>query len=465
MNLKRMLVIAVSLTISWSTIASADLFTTEEKEESLPMVETNAAGTQQAQTDVSPQNSPYQAPLLTTGPGFDLTLGSKKGYIHPFLSVGGYYTDNLFNTGENEESDWVSVISPGIWVALPSSQQQMVQVTTENSAPGGLEVSRFRDRTGRRFQSYALYRAEINELSDNSGRNHVNQRGEALFKYNLNRFSLELLDIYQIGHDDYNSGDSGPESLDKYHSNLLSTAVSLQLTSKLRFEGEYSNFMLDYNSDSNDDSNRDDNTYSLYAFYKLSPKLTTFLQYEYVDTEYDTDARTDFTENNFYGGLQWDVTAKTKGRIRLGYGERDYDDTSLDKSDEFLVELRTDYRITPKTSIYLRALRKDYATDVTGTNDVLTQRFYLGYTQRIREKLHARARLEYRVDDYDGEITVGSATAEREDDYLGFRFELGYSLQRWLNVSVGYAYRERDSNFNDRDYTSNSVFVYLTAAM
>lgn len=456
MNLKRMLAIIAVLLLSWSTVCSADFFAPEETESTVE----DAQNTQPQKLSSPPVPTPYPSPLYSTGAGIEQALSGRKGSFHPFLSIGGYYTDNLFNTRNDEESDWVSVVSPGFWVALPASHQQMMQVTTENSAPGGLEVSRFRDNVGRKFQAYALYRAEINELSDNSDQNHVNQRGEALLRYNRNRLSFELLDVYQVDHDDYNTGDAGPGRLDKFHSNLLNTSVTFRLSPKFSLQGEYSHFMLDYNDPGNGDDDRKDNVYSIYTFYRLSEKLTTFLQYEHVNTEYDVDIRSDYNEDNFYGGFKWDVTAKTKGRIKLGYGEKDYDDSSIDNTDEFLIELRTDYRITPKTSIYLRALRKDYAANVSGTSNILTHRFYLGYSQRIRAKLHARARLEYRLDDYDGGVAP-----QPEDDYYGFRFELGYTLQRWLNVSVGYAYRQRESNLSERDYTTNSVFIYLTAAL
>ncbi len=83
-------------------------------------------------------------------------FGGRTGYLHPFLSVGEYYTDNLFNVPDNEEDDWITVISPGLWASFPASNRQPLQVTTYNSAPGGLEVTRFPMEVRRRFQGYGL---------------------------------------------------------------------------------------------------------------------------------------------------------------------------------------------------------------------------------------------------------------------------------------------------------------------
>jgi len=46
-------------------------------------------------------------------------FGRKGGYLHPFLSIIEYYTDNVFNTNGRKESDFVTSLSPGIWLAVP----------------------------------------------------------------------------------------------------------------------------------------------------------------------------------------------------------------------------------------------------------------------------------------------------------------------------------------------------------
>ena len=62
-------------------------------------------------------------------------------------------------------------------------------------------------------------------------------------------------------------------------------------------------------------------------------------------------------------------------------------------------------------------------------------------------------------------ILVGIEANKREDDSYGFVAAVGYTVTRWLNASVGYEYEERDSNLDNNDYTSNRVFLRLTAAL
>ena len=86
--------------------------------------------------------SPIQSDRVRSGEIYS----KRAGYVHPFLSVGGFYTDNLFNNDTDEKSDWVAVMTPGVWVARPASRQKLVNVNTMNTAPGGLALSRFKTK-------------------------------------------------------------------------------------------------------------------------------------------------------------------------------------------------------------------------------------------------------------------------------------------------------------------------------
>jgi hypothetical protein len=391
---------------------------------------------------------------------------NRSGFLHPFLSLEGYHTDNLFNTDKNEESDYAYVVSPGIWAALPATRQRLIQIDTLSNAPGGLEVSRFRTESQRRFQGYGLYRADIINYKDNSEKDHTNQTAEALLNVNLRGgLSFELLDIFKISHDEFNSGDSAATALDKFHSNLVDGLVAYRISSKLTIRGGYSIYDLDYRADRNDYRDRTDNTYSGYIFYKLTPKLTPFVQYEHIAIDYDENLQSDSEEDNFFIGLEWSVSEKSRGRLKAGYGEKDFDDNAIGSHDDFIGEVQFDHSFTPKTSVYLRAVHRTYATDVQGTRDVLSDRVSFSYRQKLRPKLLAKILLSYVNDAYDGEITIGPKTAEREDETYRLNFEMGYSLQRWLNVSAGYECKRRDSNFSTEEYSANIVFLNITAAL
>jgi hypothetical protein len=390
----------------------------------------------------------------------------RSGYFHPFLSVGGYHTDNLFNTPSKEKSDWVAVITPGIWIARPASRQKMVDINTINTAPGGLALSRFETETERRLQTYALYRADIMEHDKYTDENRVDHQAEGMIKLSLRGgLSLELIDVFEINHDPYGTGGTPDRKLDKYTSNLFNATLAYKLSPKLRLRVDYGNYYLDYDADRNEYRNREDNSLDAYIFYTLTPKTSIFVQSEYIWIDYDKDLNSDSDENNYYIGLEMRASAKTRGRLKVGYGNKDYDESGLDDRDEWLAEGQFSYFFTPKTSIYVRGVRRVYETDTLGATDILTHRIRLGYRQRFTAKFRGEASVHYTDNEYDGKVTIDGLTKEREDEVYGFSTSVGFSPRPWLNLSLGYEYIDRDSNFDTEEYRTNTVFMRVTAAL
>ena len=398
--------------------------------------------------------SPIQSDRVRSGEIYS----KRAGYVHPFLSVGGFYTDNLFNDDTDEKSDWVAVMTPGVWVARPASRQKLVNINTMNTAPGGLALSRFETEPERRIQTYALYRADIREHDKYTDENRTDHRAEGMFRVALRGgLSLELDDVYEINQDPYGTGGTPDREMDKYTSNLFITTLSYKLSPKLSLRADYSNFYLNYDADRDQYRNREDNSVDTFIFYTLTPKTSIFFQAEYIWIDYDEDINSDSDEMNYFVGIRMKTSAKTRGTVKVGYGKKDYDESGLSNKEEWLGEGRFDYFFTPKTSIYLTGFRRVHETDSLGSKDVLTHRVLLGYRQRFTAKLRGEAAVYYRNDEYGGN--------DREDDYYGFTAALGFSPRSWLNFSLGYSYRDRESNLDTQDYTNNTVFMRFTAAL
>lgn len=392
-------------------------------------------------------------------------FGRRSGYIHPFVSVGGYYTSNIFRSDDDERSDTVLVVSPGVWLALPATRQQLVEVETMNTAPGGLELSRFSIETERRFQAYALYRGEFQKNKNYQEAEVDDHRAEALLAYRFRGgLSVELLDIYENDHDPFSTGDAEERELDTWKANLLNPIISYQVSPKTRLRLDYSWYVLDYDSARRDFRDREDHAFSGSVFYQFTPKTSAFLDYEYIIVDYDNSDE-DNDENLFYGGLQYHVTDKTLGRLKVGYGKKEFDESDQDNNDFFALEAQLTHRFSRKASMFFKAVHRADQSDVEDVEDVLTTRLRVGYTHLLTEKITGKVAVSYVRDDYDGEITVDGKTDERKDDKYRAEIAIGWSPQRWLNFSTGYVYNERDSNFNTRDYEDHTVFLHVTAAL
>jgi hypothetical protein len=387
------------------------------------------------------------------------------GYIHPTLSVGGDYTDNAFLTENDEKSDYIWVISPEIWLALPGTRTRPMTLAVSPRTPAGFTMSQPNPEHFRRYQTYLYYGADILRYSDFSVLDAENHKLEGLFQYNLrNGLSVALLNQYTVSYDDVGVG--AITQHDKYKSNLFSAILSYDVTARFQMRLDYANMGVDYDDSDLEERDRSDNAYSAYLFYKVQPKTSIFGQYRFIDIDYDINTLADNSQEQLYfGGVQWDMTAKSRGRLKAGYGVKDFEDPTIDEADTIIFEAELNHKFTPKTALNLTGFSRTDETRIQGTDYVLTQGLSAGYNQRFTEKLTGHLFLSYSWDDYQGEVTIEGDTKEREDGLIRLRPSLRFNFTGWLMAEVAYLYSRRDSNFDLFDFTENRLSLRIAASL
>ena len=390
-------------------------------------------------------------------------FGRKGGYIHPFLSITGYYTDNVFNSPVDKKSDFVTALTPGVWLAVPGINQKILSVSSSNTAPGGYRLSRSSENFFRRYQVYLLYAADIEYFSKYNSQNFTGHRIEGLFQYNLRGgLTFEFVDQYLISHDIIGTGIRTSDELDEFHTNLANPRLIYNTGKRWWFMVDYANFYVKYNEQRNAFRQRDDNAVSAYVFFRLQPKTSAFFQYQYIDINYRDDILSNSDEHNFYGGIAWDITAKSKGAIKAGYGTKDFADDTIENAKNFRLELQVNHRFTPKTSIMLNAWRRTDETNISTTDYILAHGIEFGYNQQFTGRLTGNARLSYIHDHYKGDLTYDWVTQERKDSYYIGTVSLFYRFREWVGAGIGYTWTKRDSNFPSFEYMSNMLWFNLS---
>ena len=388
-------------------------------------------------------------------------FGPETGYIHPFLSVTQAHTDNLYND-QAKASDFYNIVTPGFWLAVPASKEELATFNTSSLAPGGLALSNDKAKAVGRYQTYLAYNADIYRYHEKTDENVTDHKAAAFLQYNFRGgLSFDFVDQWKRGHDPRGTGDS--TTLDKFKTNLFGVNAAYELTKRFELQVEYSNFYVGYDN-GRDERDRTDNSYGGSLHYKYSPKTTFFVEYKNIDVDYDLATYSDSSEDQVLAGMKWDVTAKTSGKLKLGYGNKDFDQAGRSDADNLVVELSGRYALTPKTSIEVTGTRKANETTIQGTNYVETDSLSVAYLQSITPRINAVVNLIYTNDSYDGATTVGSVTQERDDDIFTFAPALQYSFNKWLFADLVYSYTKRDSNFDTYDYETSQVMVRLASS-
>jgi polysaccharide biosynthesis protein VpsM len=382
---------------------------------------------------------------------YDLFDGGRQGYLHPFLEIGVRYTDNLFLEPNARRQDTITVISPGLWLALPASREEYQPLATLTRAPGGLEVQRILLAPERRLQGFAFWRSRIEEHRDFTEENSDSHSLQGLLQYQAPAgLYLQATGAFDRQFDDYATGIFRGEQRDRFDSTLAAATIGYRPGERLRLALDYSKYLLSYREERSTFRDREDRVWSGTIAYRLLTRTETFVQYRHVDVDYDLSEQSDSSENHYFVGLQWQGTVKSRGRLQVGYGDKRFAEAETPRRQEFIAEARVDHRFTERTSVYLQGWRKTNETDIRDAEDLRSHRLLMGYEQRLSSRLKASARISYGRDQYRGG-TVG----RRDDDYYGGGAELAFAPRRWLRFTVGYDYAERQAGDGDFDYRRN----------
>lgn len=391
-------------------------------------------------------------------------FGKKGGYFHPFILFEERYTDNLYNTNTHEEEDFITTAAPGFWIALPSNREKLLDIGTTSTSPGGLELSRIKPETTRRYQGYFLYSPEFVFYADHPDHNTTNHRVEGLFQYNFNMgLSLDFVNLFNDTHQANNNGIS--EQIDKYKDNLFNVIATYQPSEKVKFRLDYSNYDLDYEDIFNRYMNRNDNSFSAYVFYKLKPKTSIFIEYEFSDIDFDTYTDSDSEEDRYYAGVQWDITAKTRGRIKLGYLDKDFDRPWVEDQDGFSFEVQTQHNFSPKRALQLSGFQRFNESNFIGSSCFRTTGGIVSWLQRFSEKWSGTLTGSFTHDKYEGVFTSNDFTDKREDDTFYIAPALRYEFREWATFDLAYIYTDRDSNFDYFDFVNNTFFLRVELSL
>ncbi len=391
-------------------------------------------------------------------------FGKKSRWYHASLSLYEAYNDNIFNSADDTESDLITGVSPGIQFMVPGSDQPAEAIDTDTTTPGGLVFGRFAEESFRRFRAYLGYAPWFQFYADNTDQNVVNHYAQTGAQLNLRGgLTLDLVNRFVKDYDRSQANQS--TQTDQYYSNVFSLLLNYPLSPKFRIRADYTNNFVDYTDDANDFRNRTDNAGSGYIFYDLGAKTAVFLQYSYTNIDYREDDERDGDQQDYLAGFVWDITAKTSGSFRAGYGTRHYDQSSFDPSDRFVFAGNLRYRFSPKTEFAMRARHRNEESSELAYAYTVTTGGGLTWTHHLRHNLDFVLDLDYEREEYrDGDPQlVGSA--ERTDDYFNLSPSLAYTFRRWLTASLAYAYRDRDSDVEDDSFTGNLVVFKLTGSI
>lgn len=229
-------------------------------------------------------------------------------------------------------------------------------------------------------------------------------------------------------------------------------------TATLRFEifGKYNqlDFSSSYVGDTRDYASSE---LGVQSRYRVGARTDLLLEYRRLMVSYDNvpldfsgnALNLDADEDYLLAGVAWEMTAKTKGEVKIGQSKRDFDEGGFSNSD-FHWEANLEWRPKSYSKFILSSSRISQETYGSGLY-VNSQSYDLSWLHSWSGRFRSEVTLGVIEDVYEDSL--------RTDDRLFWQATAGYDYASWLIFELGYRYRENDSTFQEVNYEQSTLFL------
>jgi hypothetical protein len=397
-----------------------------------------------------------------------------KKTLTPRMSIQEQYNDNIDLEPDNEESDWITLASPGISLSLEGPDTRL-----------NLD-----------------YEVGFSQYLDNSSRDSTRHQGQTTWEQDLSEhLRFRLSDIFVRSENPILETDGQIEEIRRereiYYRNTGEAILSYEFGSEDEVTAGYWNRYEDDTSFRDQDSLGHEGFVNLDAWF--TPRYGIGLTSSYLRGEFEQE--NDFDQHR--AGLTLNYRWEPSRRLYTSYSflDNDFDDLEMDafESDYLVhrVSLGVSLALAPNTQLNIEGgyFLQDYAhggqrDGITFDGSLSTQiqrtSLYLeasgGYDEDyfspenlgsteyrevigsashlLTENLRVFASASYRSDEFSGAIP----DRDREDEVWGTRAGLSFSFWRWLTLALEGTHTERKSDDPTVEFRENRVMLRLTVA-
>ncbi len=399
--------------------------------------------------------------------------------LHPSLSVETSYTDNVDLVAENdaEEHEVITTISPTFDLSLTGRMSEAVLSYT----PSYSIYSRFSDNNELRHSASLTAMRRITRTTRVELTNDYLYTEDPAYDtivplseldttvrrdrepYQTNSTDLSL--IHQFGPEDeialgyryyfLRNDDPTYEDSDYYEPSLMVTYWPVRNRFGTEVEVGYTN------RDFDDSEDYDDTFARLRLIQRLSPHLDIYVDYTHEWTNY-ADEGTDYQVYSPLAGFIWEASANLSISAGLGYffqeNDDDDDDVDIDDEDGLTGSLEAVYNWRDRNTLSLSGAygydQTDTAAETLGFTEYYSVTGVLDY--QLARRLFSHFLAGYQRNSYT------EVEPERDDDVWRVSASLSYQLLAWMELEVGYAFRDISSDLETEEYTENRAFFSVT---
>ena len=191
--------------------------------------------------------------------------------------------------------------------------------------------------------------------------------------------------------------------------------------------------------------------------YAISPDTALFGSVTHRTRDYDLNLPDRDSEGwRYLVGANFDLSAKVRGEIGVGYSNTSFDSPAFQDVDGFAANARVEWFPTQITTVTVSGLRDTLESDVGGASSITRSGGSVRVDHELRRDIVLNGEIEYDQDDYQ--------SVDRNDDIS--RGEIGVDWYVNRLVTAGAAFQRTSQNSSglnrDRDFDVNQLMFTIS---
>lgn len=368
------------------------------------------------------------AVVIKTDSGIDFTPG---------LNASVKYDDNIASANLDTEDSMILVVTPALKAELLSGNSSY-------TAEAGIEYAEYFSSSDDNYLD-GLFRLKADVELNQSNRFNIigsyiaghEDRGTGIFEGAGNlQVEPNTYDVYAIG--------------GYYEYGARSTPARLRINAKY-LEKEYKRYeeLTQY-------KNYTDVTFGGSFYYDVSPTASLVASIQSIDTEYNKSPQDielqnrDSVTTNYLLGADWEATASTEGKVRVGYQQKSFDNSIRDDFSGLTWDVDITWRPLTYSALTLKTGQSSKDPNLLG--DYVRETSYgASWEHNWTELFSTKLGYERVEDDFTGII--------REDKTSTYQAAIGYSVARWLMLRAGVDINESRSSSEIYEFDRNVYYI------
>jgi hypothetical protein len=239
--------------------------------------------------------------------------------------------------------------------------------------------------------------------------------------------------------------------------NGLYTYGAKSAANQIDLGASYAQLRYDNSDDINKDKERNTTGLTTTWYHRIGSNTRGLLEYDHTVFDYLlSDSRLNSTSNAVLAGAEWDFTARTTGKVRLGYERKNFDDSSV--KDLSNPTWQVDLRWKPRTySTFSFVARQALAEGDDGADAVKTSSALFGWRHGWTERITTVAEAGLARYEYEGQ--------NRTDNLRDYNFAVEYQMRRWLDIELGYRHRNDNSDADNHSFERNIFLLSFNVSL